>query len=71
MVLLLPTTATSLFPSADRATDPKNNVPGTLFDNQVFPEFVETQMTLASMAANFVPSAEQAMQDQLAYVDPC
>jgi hypothetical protein len=65
-----PAPATILLPSADKATDPKKDALGTLFDNQAIPELVETQITLAAVPTYVVPSADVAMEDQLPYVEP-
>jgi hypothetical protein len=67
---LFPTTTTNLVPSADKATEPKKDTPGTLFDNQVVPELVETHIMLPNTATNLFPSADEAMEDQLPWLEP-
>jgi hypothetical protein len=54
-----------LLPSADIATEVQCSLGTTLFDVQVFPEFVEVQIRPPSAtAANVFPSAEEATQIQ-------
>ena len=56
---------TNLVPSADEATQ-NQSPPGTLFDAQVNPEFVEVETMLSATATNLVPSAEDATENQKA-----
>jgi|GEM_PF-4422315 hypothetical protein len=46
------------------ATDAKKTAPGTLFENQVSPELVETHIAVKFIPASMVPSADEAMELQ-------
>lgn len=64
-----PVAAISLVPFAEEATESQNQVAfGTLFDSHASPEFVEVQTAGPSsgIATSIVPSADDAMQCQLA-----
>jgi hypothetical protein len=43
----------------------KADTPGTLFENQVIPELVEAHIVLKDIPTSFVPSADEAMENQL------
>jgi len=64
-----PSTATNLFPSADEAANAQIYTLGTLFDIQVAPALVETQVDWPAIANNLFPSAEEAMESQAPVLD--